>query len=264
MAAVTRWAAGVEYVGAAYSGWQRLPGCHTVQAVLEQALSTVADHPVTVVTAGRTDAGVHALQQVIHFDSHAERRPESWVFGGNSLLPADISLRWVQRVPADFSARFLAVRRDYRYVIHNHPARSALLAGRATWWPRPLQAEAMQRAAQVLIGEHDFSSFRDSQCQSNTPMRRLDGIQVRRSADFVVVDVQGNAFLHHMVRNIVGTLAEVGHGRQPPDWVASVLTARDRTRAGMTAPADGLYFVGPTYPPALALPGPPIPWFPLA
>ena len=261
---MTRWAAGLEYLGTRYAGWQRLPGRDTVQGAVEQALSTVADQAVQVVTAGRTDAGVHAMQQVVHFDSTAARRPESWVFGGNSLLPSDVSLRWVRVVPDDFNARFRAVRRDYRYVIHNHPARSALLGGRATWWPRPLDAGAMQSAAQALIGEHDFSSFRDSQCQSTTPMRRLDRIQVRRQGDFVVVDVQGNAFLHHMVRNIVGTLAEVGHGRQSPGWVTVVRDARDRNAAGMTAPPDGLYFVGPTYPPALALPDPPEPWFPSA
>ena len=206
---MTRWAAGLEYLGTRYAGWQRLPGRDTVQGAVEQALSTVADQAVQGVTAGRTDAGVHAMQQVVHFDSTAARRPESWVFGGNSLLPSDVSLRWVRVVPDDFNARFRAVRRDYRYVIHNHPARSALLGGRATWWPRPLDAGAMQSAAQALIGEPDFSSFRDSQCQSTTPMRRLDRIQVRRQGDFVVVDVQGNAFLHHMVRNIVGTLADV-------------------------------------------------------
>lgn len=264
MAALTRWAAGVEYQGTAYSGWQSLPGRATVQGTLEAALSTVADAPVAVITAGRTDAGVHALQQVVHFDSAATRRADSWLFGVNSLLPEDISLRWVQLVPAAFHARFGAIRRDYRYVIHNRRTRSALLAHRATWLLRPLDVEAMAEAAQALLGEHDFSSFRDSQCQAPSPVRRLETVSVRRQGDFVLVDVGGNAFLHHMVRNIVGTLAEVGYGRQPVSWVAAVLAARDRRLAGMTAAADGLYFVGPRYAAEFNLPPPPTPWFPTA
>lgn len=259
---MARYAAGVEYLGTAYSGWQALAGLHTIQAELERALSRVADHPLTVTAAGRTDAGVHAMQQVVHFDSDAARSDYAWLLGTNSNLGADVSLRWVQAVPIGFHARHSAVERSYRYVIHNRRARSALLGGRAAHWPRPLDAAAMHEAAQALIGELDFSSFRDSQCQSPTPMRNVRRIEVQRRDDFIVLDIAGNAFLHHMVRNITGTLVEVGLGKQPVAWVAQVLAARDRTKAGMTAPAEGLYFVGPRYPAEFALPKPPQPWFP--
>ena len=259
---MTRYAAGVEYLGAGYSGWQALPGRRTLQAELERALTRVADHPVFVTAAGRTDAGVHALQQVVHFDTDATRSDYAWLLGTNSNLPDGISLRWVQPVPLEFHARHRAVERSYRYVIHNHRARSALLSGRAAHWPRTLDAGAMHDAAQALIGEHDFSSFRDSQCQSPTAMRNLRRIDVFRRGDFLVLDIVGNAFLHHMVRNITGTLVEVGLGKQPREWLAVVLAARDRTAAGMTAPAEGLYFVGPQYPAEFALPKPPTPWFP--
>ncbi|HEY0974065.1 MAG TPA: tRNA pseudouridine(38-40) synthase TruA [Solimonas sp.] len=259
---MNRYAAGVEYVGTDFSGWQALSGLRTAQSVLEQALSRVADHPLRVTAAGRTDAGVHALQQVVHFDTTAPRSDYAWLLGSNSQLPKDLSLRWVQPVAAHFHARHGAVARQYRYVIYNQRARSALMTGRTAWWPQSLDAEAMHRAAQCLLGEQDFSSFRDSECQSKTAMRNLMSLTVFRRGDCVVLDVCGNAFLHHMVRNITGTLAEVGLGRQPEAWVAEVLAARDRKRAGMTAPADGLYFVGPRYPAEFALPPPPQPWFP--
>ncbi|MEW6169557.1 MAG: tRNA pseudouridine(38-40) synthase TruA [Pseudomonadota bacterium] len=259
---MTRYAAGVEYAGTQFSGWQALAGRRTVQRELERALAQVAAHAVGATAAGRTDAGVHALQQVVHFDSPAPRSAYAWLLGTNSNLPPDLGLRWIRPVAAHFHARHDALRRRYRYVIHNHRARSALLRGRAGWWPQRLDALAMHAAAQCLVGEHDFSAFRDSQCQSPTPMRRLDALDVRRCGDFVVIDVCGNAFLHHMVRNIAGTLALVGLGRQPVDWVAGVLAGRDRSRAGMTAPADGLYFVGPEYPAEFGLPPPPQPWFP--
>lgn len=257
-----RYAAGVEYLGTAYSGWQALSGRVTVQAALETALGKVADHPLTVTAAGRTDAGVHALQQIIHFDTDARRSDYAWLLGTNTNAPPDISLRWVQAVPLHFHARFAAIERRYRYVIHNSRARSALTLQRAAWWPQPLDAEAMHAAAQVLLGEHDFSAFRDSQCQSPTPVRALHRLDVQRRGEFVVIDVVGNAFLHHMVRNISGTLAEVGLHRQPPEWVGQVLASRDRREAGMTAPAAGLYFVGPRYPAEFALPEAPTPWFP--
>lgn len=259
---MSRWAAGVEYIGTGYAGWQALPGITSLQATLEQALSTVADHRIHVSAAGRTDAGVHALQQVVHFDSDAARSPYAWLLGSNSCLPADISLRWVHPVPADFHARHRAFARRYRYLIHNHAARSATLYQRATWWPRPLDAGAMHAAAQVLVGEHDFSAFRDSQCQSPTPVRLLHGLRVWRQEAFVVLDIRANAFLHHMVRNIAGTLAEVGWGRRPAAWVAEVLQGRDRRLAGRTAAPEGLYFIGPEYPAAYGLPDPPTPWFP--
>ncbi len=259
---MTRFAAGIEYVGTEYCGWQALQGRRTVQQELERALSRVADHAITVTAAGRTDAGVHALQQVVHFDAVAERSGYAWLLGTNSNLAPDLSLSWIQAVPAHFHARHAAQRRRYRYVMHNRRARSALLRQRAAWWPQALDASAMHVAAQALIGELDFSAFRDSQCQSPTPMRRLESIEVRRRGDFVVIDVCGNAFLHHMVRNIAGTLALVGVGKQAVDWVAEVLASRDRRRAGMTAPAEGLYFVGPEYPAEFGLPPPPQPWFP--
>jgi tRNA pseudouridine38-40 synthase len=259
---MSRWAAGIEYQGTAYAGWQWQGGPRSVQAELERALSCVANHPVAVIAAGRTDAGVHALGQVVHFDTAAPRTAYAWTLGTNSNLPPDVSVRWITPVRDDFSARFSALRRRYRYVIHNHRARSALLDGRVGWWPQPLDAAPMHEAAQALIGEHDFSAFRDSECQSRTPMRRVESVTVARKLEFVVLDVCGNAFLHHMVRNITGVLAEIGQGRRPVAWAKEVLESRDRTKGGMTVPACGLYFIGPEYPAEFALPAPPTPWFP--
>ena len=260
---IQRYAAGVEYLGTGYSGWQALKGAQGVQSALESAVSSVADQPVKVTAAGRTDAGVHALQQVIHFDTTAQRSDYAWLLGINTNLPRDISLRWLLRPAAQrFHARHSALARSYRYVIHNHRARSALLLARAAWWPQALDADAMQRAAQCLVGEHDFSAFRDSQCQSKTPVRKVKSLNVFRRDDFVVIDICANAFLHHMVRNITGTLAEVGTGKQAEGWVAAVLAGRDRRQGGMNAPPEGLYFIGPEYPAEFALPAPPRPWFP--
>lgn len=261
-----RYAAGVEYLGGAYSGWQALTSNISVQATLEASLSRVANHPVYVTAAGRTDAGVHALQQVVHFDTSARRSDYAWLLGTNSNLPADVSLRWVQALGAttatDFHARHSARARSYRYVIYNKRARSALLLGRAGWWAQKLDAESMHRAAQCLVGEHDFSAFRDSQCQSPTAMREVKSLSLFRRGDFVVLDIRGNAFLHHMVRNITGTLVEVGMGKRPESWVAAVLAGRDRRLGGMNAPPEGLYFIGPEYPSEFGLPPPPAPWFP--
>jgi tRNA pseudouridine38-40 synthase len=259
---MTRYAAGIDYVGTEFAGWQALQRFRTAQGELEAALSKVAAHPLRVTAAGRTDAGVHALQQVVHFDSEAVRSDYAWLLGSNRYLPRDLSVRWLQPVSDDFHARYKAIARSYRYVIHNHRARSALLFNRSGWWPQPLAAEAMHEAAQALIGEQDFSAFRDSQCQSKTAVRRISSITVSRSGDFVVIDICGNAFLHHMVRNITGTLAEVGLGKRPVAWVAQVLAGRDRRQGGITAPAGGLYFVGPQYGAEFALPPPPRPWFP--
>lgn len=233
-----------------------------MQGALEAALSSVADHPVDTICAGRTDAGVHGFGQVVHFDSPAARNAAAWMLGSNARLPADISVRWAQPVPADFSARHSAYSRRYRYVVFNDRARSALLAGRATWLNMALDAEAMHRSAQALLGERDFSAFRAAECQSTTPMRNLQSLDVHRRGRFVVFDVRANAFLHHMVRNLVGSLLEVGSGRRPEGWMAELLAGRDRTRAGMTAAAHGLYFVGPDYPAAFGLPAPAEPWFP--
>ncbi len=225
-------------------------------------MSSVANHPLRTQAAGRTDAGVHAYGQVVHFDSAAARSAYAWLLGGNSRLPPDISLRWVREVPADFSARHSAFMRSYRYVIHNHRGRSALLTERACWITGELDAAAMHRAAQALLGERDFSAFRAAECQSATPMRRVQAIEVRRSGEFVLMDIRANAFLHHMVRNIMGVLLEIGQGRRPESWAGEVLEGRERSRGGMTAPAQGLYFAGPEYPERFGLPGPAQPWFP--
>lgn len=259
---MTRWAARIEYIGTAYAGWQRLSHNISVQQKLEEALSIIADHPVQVMAAGRTDAGVHGLGQVVHFDTAAKRSVLAWTLGANVHLPADISLRWAQVVAPDFHARHHALSRRYRYVFHNARARSAVSAGRATFWHWPLDAATMHLAAQNLLGERDFSALRDAECQSPTPMRNVMAISVWRSGEFVSIDIRANAFLHHMVRNIAGTLAAVGQGRQPVEWVAEVLASRERRNAGVTAPSDGLYFVGPEYPAHYGLPSPPEPWFP--
>lgn len=259
---MTRWAAAVEYLGTAYSGWQSQSHAPSVQGALEAALSKVAAHPVAVSAAGRTDTGVHAFSQIVHFDSEARRSDYAWLLGTNSNLPEDVSLRWVQPVRADFHARHSAIARRYRYVIHNSRSRSALLEKRATWINWTLDAEAMHRAAQALVGELDFSAFRGSECQSTTPMRCVTDIGVRREGDFVLLSIRANAFLHHMVRNIAGTLIEVGQGKRPEAWVAEVLASRDRTLAGMNAPAAGLYFVAADYPDEFGLPATPDFWLP--
>ncbi|MCP1727103.1 tRNA pseudouridine38-40 synthase [Natronospira proteinivora] len=244
-----RWCAAIEYDGSGFRGWQaQQPGVRTVQALVVDALSYVADHPVEVVCAGRTDAGVHALNQLVHFDSHSRRPERAWVLGSNSRLPDDINVRWVAPVAADFHARYSARSRSYRYVIWNRPTRTALGRHRAAWVYHRLDADAMHRAAQGLVGEHDFTSFRAVACQSPTPWRSLEWIQIRRDDDLVVMDVRANAFLHHMVRNIAGVLMTVGKGEASEDWPARLLGLRDRRQGGITAPAQGLYFVGVRYP----------------
>jgi tRNA pseudouridine38-40 synthase len=255
-----RHAIGVEYDGTAFNGWQRLsqpgePGPPTVQSALELALSRVADAPVETVCAGRTDAGVHARCQVVHFDSDANRSDRAWVLGTMGHLPRDVAVRWCVPVADDFSARFSAHARRYRYRILNRPVRPALHRQYLSWERRPLDAGAMHRAAQALVGEQDFSSFRTVHCQAPHARRNLQEIAVARDGDEVVVDVQANAFLHHMVRNIVGSLLEVGAGEQAEGWIGELLQARDRTVAGPTAPAAGLLFIGPLYAGQWNLPG---------
>lgn len=257
-----RHALGVEYDGSEFSGWQRLtkhgeperPGEETIQGALEQALAFVAGHPVETVCAGRTDAGVHASCQVVHFDTHAVRDPRGWMLGVTSRLPPSVSVRWCQPVPADFHARFSARARRYRYRILNRPVRPALGRQYLSWERRPLDADAMHRAAQVLLGENDFSAFRTVHCQAPHARRDLQQILVRRDGEIVEVEVQANAFLHHMVRNIVGSLLMVGSGEQPETWIAQLLAGRDRTVAGPTAPSAGLVFLGPRYPAEWGLP----------
>nr|WP_283254666.1 tRNA pseudouridine(38-40) synthase TruA [Luteimonas galliterrae] len=243
---------GVEYDGSDFLGWQRLskpgeqdPG--SLQAALEEALSFVAASPIQTVCAGRTDAGVHAACQVVHFDSDVPREPRGWMLGATSRLPAAICVRWCQAVAGDFHARFSARARRYRYRLLNRPVRPALERQYLAWERRPLDAGAMHRAAQVLLGEQDFSAFRTVHCQAPHARRDMQAIEVRREGEQVVFELQANAFLHHMVRNIVGSLLEVGAGERPERWIGDVLQGRDRTLAGPTAPAEGLVFLGPRY-----------------
>jgi tRNA pseudouridine38-40 synthase len=242
-----RIAVGVEYDGCGLLGWQSQKDGPSVQDALERALSRVADEPVSVTGAGRTDAGVHATGQVAHFDTRARRAMRSWVLGANTGLPPGIALRWAVPAPDGFHARFSAVGRSYSYLVVNRETRPALWRDRAWWVHRPLDAGRMHRAGQALLGEHDFSAFRAAECQSRTPMRDLRSLSVRRAGDVLRIDVTANAFLHHMVRNIVGTLAVVGRGDAPEAWVAEVLAGRDRCLGGATAPAGGLYMVHVDY-----------------
>lgn len=249
-----RIALGVEYDGTDFLGWQRLDRGRTVQGVLEQALSFVAAEPVEVTCAGRTDAGVHARCQVIHFDAPVERADRSWLLGTNSRLPGDVCVRWLQRVPDDFHARFSARARRYRYTLLNRAVRPALDARFVAWERLPLDAARMQQAARHLLGEHDFSAFRTVACQAPNPVRTIQMLDVTREGERIHVDIQANAFLHHMVRNIVGSLLPVGRGERDPDWVRNVLAGRDRTLAGPTAPSQGLAFLHPSYPAEWRLP----------
>ncbi len=254
---MARIAIGIEYDGSAYAGWQTQPTAPSIQQSSERALSRIAAAPVTLTCAGRTDAGVHAIGQVAHFDTEAERTPRSWVLGANSELPADVSLTFAQPVPGHFHARYSAEARIYRYLILNRGTRPALWAHRAAWVHRPLDADAMARAAASLQGEHDFSAFRAAECQAKTAVRRLECLSVQRRGDFVIIEATANAFLHHMVRNLAGLLIAIGRGDAPPAWAAQVLQGRDRTRAAATAPAAGLYLKAVRYPAVFALPGPP-------
>lgn len=257
-----RIALGIEYNGSAYHGWQmQKHGVPSVQDTLEQALAQVAAHPVRVVCAGRTDRGVHGFGQVVHFDSDAKRTPHNWVMGSNVNLPDDISVTWAKPVADDFHARFSATGRRYRYVILNRRYRSALWADRATWIHGPLDADAMHRAGQVLVGEHDFSSYRAMGCQAKSPVRTVESLRVTRRDDVVELAVAANAFLHHMVRNIAGVLISIGKGDEDEGYAARVLGFKDRTLGGVTAPPDGLYFAGVRYPEAFGIPEPPAPGF---
>lgn len=249
-----KFAACIEYDGTPFYGWQRLSHGSTVQAHVEQALSQVAAEPISVVCAGRTDSGVHGVGQVIHFETTASRPERGWLFGTNAHLPDAIAMRWIQPVSDDFHARFSARFRRYRYIILNRAARPAILQGRVYWQYAPLDADAMHQAAQALIGEYDFSSFRAAGCQARHAVREIMEVRVSRQQDFIHVDIVANAFLHHMVRNIVGSLLKVGAAERPVTWIATLLAQRDRTLAGMTAPAAGLYFVYVDYPAHFGLP----------
>lgn len=257
-----RYALGVEYDGSEFCGWQRLTKLGeegkrhepTVQVALEKALSYIAGTPISTVCAGRTDSGVHAECQVVHFDSPVLRDPRGWVLGTTTRLPPSVCVRWCVPVTDAFHARFSATARRYRYRLLNRPVRPALQRQYLSWDRRPLDAEVMHHAAQSLLGHHDFSAFRTSQCQAPHPRRELQYIHVRREGDVVEVEVQANAFLHHMVRNIVGSLLMVGSGERPQAWMGELLAGCDRTVAGPTAPSAGLVFLGPRYPAQWGLP----------
>jgi tRNA pseudouridine38-40 synthase len=225
-----------------------------VQPLIEAALAPVAAESVSLICAGRTDAGVHAIAQVAHFDTHARRSARGWVLGANTSLPADISVSWARPVPQHFHARYSAEARTYRYYIFNRPVRAALAARGATWIRHPLDHERMQSATAALLGSHDFSAFRSAESQSHTPTRRVEALRVQRDGDFVIMEITANAFLHHMVRNIAGLLIAIGQGDRDPAWAREVLECKDRTQGGPTAPAQGLYLWSVRYPRAFGLP----------
>jgi tRNA pseudouridine38-40 synthase len=249
-----RVAAIVEYDGTDYAGWQSQIHAASIQDAVQAAISFVAGHPVVVICAGRTDAGVHSIGQVIHFDTEAQRTPRAWVLGSNTKLASNIALQWAGEVTPGFHARHKAVRRVYRYAILNRSERSALQRTRAAWIHRPLDAAAMHAAAQALVGEHDFSAFRSVECQSKTTIRTVDSIQVVREGDYLWLEIVANAYLHHMVRNIVGTLLDAQREAEPLDAVRKVLLGGDRRYAGATAPAAGLYLWRVEYPASYGIP----------
>lgn len=247
-------ALGIEYLGTRFSGWQSQTGLRCVQSEVERVLSKVADEPITIICAGRTDAGVHAHGQVVHFETQALRDDRSWLLGANTQLPKDISVTWVKQVDADFHARFSAISRTYHYQIYNRLARSAVNESRATWVYHSLDVDAMHSSAQVLVGEHNFTSFRTSECQAKSPIRTLQSIKLERQNEWVFCRVKANAFLHHMVRNLMGSLIMVGRGERSEAWIQEVLIKQDRTIAGPTAPPDGLYLHAVEYPSKFELP----------
>lgn len=249
-----RMAAILEYDGAAFSGWQRQPHAPSVQAAVEDALSKVADAAVTVTVAGRTDAGVHATAQVIHFDTSAARSPHGWLRGTNSNLPRGIAVLWAREVTDDFHARYGAIEREYRYVILNRPVRPTYLAGRIAHAYRELDIERMNAGAGLLIGTHDFNAYRAAECQAKSPVRELRRLAVERNGETVTITATANAFLHHMVRNIAGVLMTIGAREREPGWAREILESRDRTQGGITAPPDGLYLARVTYPERFGLP----------
>ena len=247
-------ALGIEYDGARYFGWQRQDEVESVQQTLETALSKVANTSVEVFCAGRTDSGVHGTGQVVHFETDAIRPMQAWCFGTNANLPDDIAVKWAVEVDDSFHARFSATARRYRYIILNQKLRSAILPKGVSHYHVDLDHEKMHEAGQYLLGENDFTSFRAAKCQSHTPWRNVHHLQVSRRQNYIIVDIQANAFVHHMVRNIVGSLIEVGQGKQPPIWIKWLLAQKDRTLAAPTAKAEGLYLVDVIYPKHFGLP----------
>jgi len=243
-----RLALGIAYDGRPWQGWQKQPNGQTVQDTLEHALAAFATVPVHTICAGRTDTAVHALGQVVHFDCEIARSEESWVRGVNAHLPESISVQWAQVVGDDFHARFSATARAYTYVLLNSRVRQPLWAGRAGWVFQPLDVLAMTQAAQALVGEHDFSSFRSSQCQAKSPIRTISELNLVQRGNLIIVSLRGNAFLHHMVRNIMGALVQIGQGRESIEYMASLLELKDRTQGAPTFAPDGLYLTEVTYP----------------
>jgi tRNA pseudouridine38-40 synthase len=249
-----RIALGVEYDGSPYAGWQSQPDGRTVQDVLQSALSQIACETITVIAAGRTDTGVHAVEQVVHFDTQSVRPITAWVRGVNALLPPSVSVLWAHAVDDEFHARFSAQARSYRYNLFCRPVRSALQFGKVGWCHQLLDVQKMQTAAQYLLGEHDFSAFRASECQAKSPIKAIAQIEMTQQADIIVLDLTANAFLHHMVRNIVGCLVYVGNGKHPPEWIREVLESRQRSMAAPTFSPAGLYLRRITYDSKWALP----------
>jgi len=249
-----RIALAVEYDGSVFSGWQIQKNARSVQQVVQEALSNVANHAVEVSCAGRTDAGVHALSQIVHFDTTAQRSLRSWVYGANANLPKEVCIQWAHPVDSAFHARFSAQRRHYRYVIFNRAVRPTFLANKVTWCYLNLDEALMAEAARCLLGEHDFSSYRALACQAKSPVRTLHRLDVCRYDQFITLDLEANGFLHHMVRNIAGVLMEIGAGAEPINWAQDVLEHQDRSQGGVTAQPYGLYFVGVTYPEQYSLP----------
>ncbi|MEZ9230776.1 tRNA pseudouridine(38-40) synthase TruA [Vibrio amylolyticus] len=248
----------IEYDGSKYYGWQRQKDVISVQEELEKSLSVIANHPVEVQCAGRTDSGVHGTGQIVHFDTDAVRKPAAWSMGANAHLPRDISVRWAHIVDEEFHARFTATARRYRYVIFNHALRPAILASGVSHYHGDLDVEKMHEAGQYLIGEKDFTSFRATHCQSRSPWRNIMHLDVTRHGHYVVIDIKANAFVHHMVRNITGSLITVGKGEKDPQWIESLLEAKDRKQASATAKAEGLYLIDVDYPEHYQLPRAPI------
>lgn len=246
---------GVEYAGNAFQGWQSQTHGRTVQDVLEQAIARIAGHAVRLHCAGRTDAGVHATAQVTHFDTHAERDQNSWVRGVNTFLPPEVVVRWAMEIEDTFHARYRAVARRYRYLMVNDPVRPAIMAGRVGWFHRLLDTDLMHERAQSLLGKRDFSAFRAAGCQAKSPIKILYEARVQRSGNLIALDFYANAFLHHMVRNLVGALVYVGSGRFPPEWLDEMLVSGTRDHAAPTFAADGLYLCGVDYPNEWSLPG---------
>ncbi len=249
-----RLALGIEYDGSRFLGWQTQPGGGTVQDALEAALSGIADAPISVTCAGRTDRGVHARMQVVHFDTEAQRPDSAWVRGVNAMLPDSVAVLWSQRVERDFHARYAARSRTYRYVLVNRPVRPALAARYAGWHHAPLDVDPMREAAACLLGEHDFTAFRSAECQAKSPVRTLQALDIERDGERIEFHLRANAWLQHMVRNIVGTLVYVGKGKHPPSWVKSLLEARDRARAAPTFGPEGLYLDAVEYEPRWNIP----------